>query len=169
MYLETVEEELKSAKTLSELSEIREELSNEGYIKSADINKNNKKRKASVYSPELTSFVTDDGFTILIGKNNKQNDYLTTKLARGGDLWFHTKDIPGSHVVLRHEYGKDFTDEAIIKAARVAAFYSKAKNSDNVPVDYTLIKNVKKPSGAKPGFVIFTDNKTLFVTPEDFE
>ena len=167
IYLETVEEELKNAKTLSELSEIREELASGGYIK--QIRQNPKKKKSAQYTPQISSFETEDGFTVFIGKNNKQNDYLTTKMSRGTDLWFHTKDIPGSHVVIRHRPDTEFSDTAILAAARAAAFNSKAKNSDNVPVDYTLIKNVKKPSGARPGFVIFTDNKTLYVTPKDYE
>ncbi|MBR2500724.1 MAG: DUF814 domain-containing protein, partial [Clostridia bacterium] len=97
----------------------------------------------------------------------KQNDYLTFKISHNNDLWLHTKDIHGSHVVMRYEQEREFTDEAIIEAAQMAAFYSKAKNSDNVPVDFTKIKFVKKPSGAKPGFVIYTDNKTVYVTPKE--
>ena len=110
-------------------------------------------------------FITSDGFTVLVGKNNKQNDILTLKTAKNADMWFHTKDIHGSHVILRYEHGKEFSDTAILEAARLAAKYSKAKNSENVPVDYTLVKFVKKPSGAKPGMVIYTDNKTVYVTP----
>lgn len=165
-YLETVEEALLSAKSLRELSEIREELSLGAYVKSSE---KGQKKKNSPSSPELTSFTTSDGFTVFIGKNNKQNDYLTTKTARGSDLWFHTKNIPGSHVVLRHEHNRPFTENAIFEAAQAAAYNSKAKNSDNVLVDYTLIKNVKKPNGARPGFVIFTENKTLCVTPKNYE
>ena len=110
-------------------------------------------------------FTTTDGFSVLVGKNNKQNDFLTLKLAKNADLWFHTKDIHGSHVILRYEHGKEFSDTAILEAARLAAKYSKAKHSQNVPVDYTLVKYVKKPSGAAPGMVIYTDNQTVYVTP----
>ena len=115
--------------------------------------------------PEETK--TSDGFVVFIGKNNKQNDFLTCKMAHGNDLWFHTKDIHGSHVVMRFENDREFTDSAIVEAAQFAAFYSKAKNSDNVPVDYAKIKFVKKPSGAKPGYVIYTNNRTVYVTPKE--
>jgi len=98
----------------------------------------------------------------LVGKNNKQNDYLSLKLAKENDLWFHTKDIRGSHVILRTN-GKNVSDDLIIKCAKLAANHSKAKNSSNVPVDYCLAKYVKKPSGAKPGMVIYTNYKTMNV------
>ena len=105
-----------------------------------------------------------DGYTVFVGKNNKQNDYLTCKFASKNDLWFHTKDIHGSHVVLQSN-GKEISDDILIKCAKLAAKNSKAKQSSNVPVDYTFIKFVKKPSGAKPGMVIYSNNKTLYVNP----
>ena len=105
-----------------------------------------------------------EGYRILIGKKNLQNDMLTTRLASKNDLWFHTKNIPGSHVVVFSE-GKEISDETIMQAALLAAKNSKAATSSQVPVDYTLIKNVKKPNGAKPGMVIYTTNKTVFVNP----
>jgi predicted ribosome quality control (RQC) complex YloA/Tae2 family protein len=113
-----------------------------------------------------------DGFTILVGKNNKQNDMLTCKIAKPNDLWFHTQDIHGSHVVLRLEksidkYDKSKIDSIIYRCATIAAYFSKARMSSNVPVDYTHIKYVKKPNGAKPGMVIFTNNRTLFVNPKE--
>lgn len=101
---------------------------------------------------------------ILVGKNNKQNEYLTNKLASSGDTWLHTKDIPGSHVVIR---GRDFSEQTLKEAALLAAYYSKAQNGSQVPVDYTLVKHVKKPSGAKPGFVIYEQQRTLYVTPDE--
>ena len=105
-----------------------------------------------------------DGYTVLIGKNNRQNDYLTMKVANDNDYWFHTKDIHGSHVILR--CGGDMPKmETIIKCAKIAAYYSKAKFSSNVPVDYTLVKYVKKPNGAVPGYVIYTNQKTVNVEP----
>ena len=106
-----------------------------------------------------------DGFKILSGRNNVQNDRLTLKTADKSDLWFHVKDMTGSHVILILD-GLDPTDEAVRAAAAVAAYNSSARNGSNVPVDYTLVKYVKKPSGAKPGMVIYTNQKTLFVTPE---
>ena len=108
-----------------------------------------------------------DGFAVYVGKNNICNDYLTTKLANKNDLWFHTKDIHGSHVVLNLE-NKTPNNEIIQKCAELAAYHSKAKLSSNVPVDYCYIKYVKKPSKAKAGMVIYTHNKTLFVNPKKF-
>lgn len=158
-YLESVEEELGKAENEKDLAEISEELYEQGYLRRQEKDK----RKREISKP--MEFKTEDGFTVLVGKNNKQNDILTLKTAKNSDLWFHTKDIHGSHVILRYEHGKEFSDAAILEAARLAAKYSKAKNSENVPVDYTLVKFVKKPSGAKPGMVIYTDNKTVYVTP----
>src|SRR5690606_14134853 len=98
-----------------------------------------------------------------VGKNNTQNDFLTTKFANRHDTWLHTKNIPGSHVIIR---GDSFSDETLLEAANLAAYYSKGNKSTKVPVDYTLVKNVKKPSGSKPGMVIYSTNKTLYVDPE---
>ncbi|MBR5156400.1 MAG: NFACT family protein [Clostridia bacterium] len=159
-YLETVEEELEKAVSEADLSEIADELAEQGYIRRVQKDKKNKQK---ISSP--MEFVTSDGFCVVVGRNNKQNDALTLKTARGADLWFHTKNIPGSHTLLVHEHDREFTDKAILEAAQLAAFYSKAKESANVPVDYTLIKNVKKPAGSKPGFVIYTTNQTAYVTP----
>lgn len=160
-YLESVEEELLLAETAEDLVEISQELYEQGYIKRTDKNK----KKQNVSKP--MAFVTSDGFNVLVGKNNKQNDVLTLKSAKNVDLWFHTKDIHGSHVILQYQHGKEFSDTAILEAAALAARYSKAKDSDNVPVDYTHVKYVKKPSGASPGMVIYTDYKTVYVTPKE--
>ena len=103
---------------------------------------------------------------MLVGRNNKQNDQLTTKLADKTDIWLHTKDITGSHVIIRAE-GKEVPDSTVLWSARLAAFHSKAKNSSQVPVDYVPVRFVKKPSGSKPGMVIFTNNRTLYVKPLD--
>lgn len=158
-YLESVEETLSFAEKSEDLAEIAEELYIEGYIK-----RGTQGRKKQALSKPM-QFTTEDGFTVLVGKNNRQNDMLTLKTAKNADLWFHTKDIHGSHVVLRYEHGREFTDTAILAAARLAATYSKAKHSENVPVDYTQIKYVKKPSGAAPGMVIYTNQSTVYVTP----
>ncbi|MBE7034588.1 MAG: fibronectin/fibrinogen-binding protein [Ruminococcaceae bacterium] len=159
-YLESVEESLLRAESSAQLSQIADELSEQGYLKRPRGDKRKKETKASP-----TELKTKDGFVLLLGKNNRQNDYLTCRLAQNKDLWFHTKNIPGSHVVLKFEQDRPFTDEAILEAAGLAAFYSKAKDSAQVPVDYTEIKNVKKPAGAKPGYVIYTTNRTVYVTP----
>ncbi len=167
LYLESVEEELSKASNEAELSEIADELFEQGYIKRTQ----NKKKKQTGSRP--MEFKSTDGFTILVGRNNKQNDILTTKVAHGADLWFHTKNIPGSHTLLIYEREREFSDRAILEAAQLAAFYSKARESAQVPVDYTEAKYVKKPSGSKPGFVIYTTNQTAYVTPpesvENFE
>ncbi|MBE7041165.1 MAG: fibronectin/fibrinogen-binding protein [Ruminococcaceae bacterium] len=160
-YLETVEEALMRAETAADLSQIADELAGQGYLRRHE----QKRKKEAPSSP--ASFKTKDGFTLYAGRNNKQNDYLTCKLAQNKDLWFHTKNIPGSHVVLKFEMERPFTNEAITEAASLAAYLSKAKEADKVPVDYTEIKNVKKPSGAKPGFVIYTTNQTAYVTPKN--
>ena len=110
-------------------------------------------------------FEAPSGRIVLVGKNNSQNDALTFKTAHHNDLWFHTKDIAGSHVILRCENTAP-EDADILFAANLAAHFSKAQNSSNIPVDYTFCRYVKKPSGAKPGFVIFTNQKTLYVTPD---
>ena len=159
-YLESVEEELKKAETEEDLLEIADELFEQGYLKRP---KDTKKKKRETSKP--LEFVIDGGFVVLVGKNNKQNDMLTLRLAKNSDLWFHTKDIPGSHVILRYEYGKEFTDSAIVCAAKYAAKFSKASDSANVPVDYTYARYVKKPSGAAPGKVVYTNQKTVNVKP----
>lgn len=168
-YIESIVYTLENAKTISDIDEIYSEISNNSLFFSKQkreekINKKNKKKKkvdSSIVSPLSYSI---DGYTVLVGKNNKQNDYLTCKLARNNDLWFHTKEIHGSHVILKQEQ-TEFTEDIIAKCASIAAYYSKAKLSKNIPVDYTLIKYVKKPSGAKPGMVIYTNQKTLYVNP----
>lgn len=161
-YLESVEEELNKADGEADLTEIGDELAEQGYIRRG---RQDRKKKQTAGKP--MEFTTSDGFTVLVGRNNKQNDVLTLKTGRGADLWFHTKNIPGSHTLLIHERDREFSDRAVSEAAMLAAFYSKAKGSANVPVDYTLVKNVKKPAGAKPGFVIYTTNRTAYVTPPE--
>ncbi|MBQ2266367.1 MAG: DUF814 domain-containing protein, partial [Clostridia bacterium] len=125
---------------------------------------NNKQKKS--LKPQFNEFVSNEGYKIIVGKNNLQNDYLTLKLAAKNDLWFHTKNIPGSHVVIFCD-GKEVSDETLLFAAKLAAQNSKAATSSQVPVDYTHVKFVKKPNGAKPGMVIYTTNKTIFVNPQE--
>ena len=128
------------------------------------------KQSSSSNMPEKRDI---DGYTVYIGKNNKQNDYLTCRLAQNSDIWFHTKDIHGSHVVLKTDSNSQSIDKSnmvpdavLYKCASIAAYYSKARMAQNVPVDYTLIKYVKKPNGAKPGMVIYTNNKTIYANPQ---
>lgn len=143
-------------------------------------NSKSNKQSSSSNMPEKRNI---DGYTVYIGKNNKQNDYLTCRLAQNSDIWFHTKDIHGSHVVLKVDSNPNAShansensgisntfnvpDAVLYKCASVAAYYSKARMSQNVPVDYTLIKYVKKPNGAKPGMVIYTNNKTIYANPQN--
>lgn len=158
-YLESVSESLSRCKSLLDIAEIREELSQGGYIKQAA--KKQPRKKAHV---QFDEYISCEGYKILVGKNNLQNDYISCTLASKGDMWFHTKNIHGSHVVVFCD-GQPLSDETIIFAASLAAKNSKAAQSSNVPVDYTPVKYVKKPSGAKAGMVIYTTNKTVFVNP----
>lgn len=160
-YLKSVQMSLENCENLKELSEIKSELAAEGYLKRA---KSGGKQKEKSGSPD--KFISSDGFVILVGKNNRQNDYLTLKMASNSDIWFHTKTIPGSHTVIVTG-GKDVPDSTMTEAAMLAAYYSKARGSANVAVDYTQIRNVKKPAGAKAGMVIYVDYKTAYVTPDE--
>jgi len=163
-YLETVLDAALKAENSAELDEIRAELAQEGYLK-LEKGKKNKKGNSSKKLPELSEFTSADGFKILVGKNNNQNDYLTMKLAYSTDIWLHTKSIAGSHVIIRTEGGKEVPEETILEAANLAAYYSRGRQGANVPVDYTAVKNVKKPRGAKPGYVIYDNYNTVYVTP----
>ena len=162
-YIESIIYELEYAKNIQEVNEIYNEISEnpifKDYIQSN--NKTNTKKDANISTPREYHI---DGFTVLVGKNNKQNDYLTTKLASPNDIWFHTKDIHGSHVILKNP-SENISNDTLIKCAKLAAYYSKGRLSSNVPVDYCFVKYVKKPNGSKPGMVIYTNNKTLNVTP----
>ncbi len=160
-YLQSVLSFAERAQSLEELDLIRTELVDSGFIRYRKSQKNapRKKTKPAPYSYTLTS-----GKTVLAGRNNRENDWLTLKRADGTDLWFHTKDIPGTHVILLLERGEP-TEQDLLEAAGIAAYHSKGSASGNVPVDYTKVRHVKKPAGARPGMVIFTHNKTLYVDP----
>ncbi|RKQ37425.1 Rqc2 family fibronectin-binding protein [Oceanobacillus halophilus] len=145
--------------SVDDIEEIREELREEGYLKKQRKSKKNKNKPAK---PVPEKYISTDNTEILVGKNNKQNEFLTMKLARRDEIWLHTKDIPGSHVVIRSQ---EPSEETLMEAAQIAAYFSKSQNSSTVPVDYTKVRHVKKPNGAKPGFVIYENQKTLFVTP----
>ena len=126
------------------------------------IGRANNKKKNTSFSPLKFEI---DGYTIFVGRNNKENDWLSLTFANKDDMWFHTKDIHGSHVILRND--KPFSDDILVVCAKIAAKYSKASLSSNVPVDYCLAKFVKKPRSMNPGMVIFTNNKTINVNPLD--
>lgn len=158
-YIESLIFALSNAENLKDIAELREELITSGYIKNAQ----NPKKKKQI-KPEFKEFTSPSGFKTLVGKNNLQNDLLTCTLASKNDMWFHVKNAPGSHVIVFCG-GQTLTDKDVLFAANLAAQNSKMCNSSNVPVDYTQVKYVKKPSGAKPGMVIYTTNNTVFVTP----
>lgn len=159
-YLESVLTFLNNTDNVSDVDALRDELTETGYIKKKKSNFKEKK-----YKPQPYHYESSDGFQILVGRNNKENDILTTKTADKNDYWLHTKDIPGSHVVIKSD-GRDISDTAILEAAAIAAYHSKGRNSENVPVDYVLARYVKKPAGAKPGMVIFTNNYTTWINPK---
>lgn len=161
-YLETVLDELSRAQNESGLNEIRQELAEQGYLKSRGRRNVDKRTKEN---PPMR-FLSDDGFEILVGRNNRQNDRLTLKMAAKNDVWLHTKNIPGAHVIVLTG-GKNVPDSTLTQAAVIAAVHSRGKDSAQVPVDYTLARHVKKPNGAKPGKVIYDNYKTAFVSPDE--
>jgi predicted ribosome quality control (RQC) complex YloA/Tae2 family protein len=161
-YLQSVLTNIKNCETYEEIEEIRSELVETGYIK---FKKTSKDKRVKASKP--LHFLSSDGIDIYVGKNNIQNDYLTLKFADKNDTWLHTKNIPGSHVIIKS--GKDIPERTLEEAAIISAYYSKGKDSSKVPVDYTQVKNVKKPSGSKPGMVIYYTNKTIYVTPHELD
>lgn len=156
-YLESVLAQIEIAGPM-DLDLIKEELVAQGYLK-----KTTKRKKAQSKS-QPDQYLTDDGTIILVGKNNLQNDQLTLKTARKTDYWLHTKNIPGSHVIIK---SSDPSEETILAAAELAAYFSKYRHSAQVPVDLVQVKYIKKPNGAKPGYVIYENQKTYYVTPEE--
>ena len=169
-YIESIVYELESSTNIEELFDIYDEISENVIFKTSKIQ--NKKKNTNIKKTSLTKNKNAkfnplkfniDGFTFLVGRNNKENDYLTLKYSKKTDLWFHTKDIHGSHGVLILD-NKEPSKDIILKCAEITAYHSKARMSSNVPVDTCKIKFVKKPKGAKPGMVIYTDYKTLYVT-----
>lgn len=158
-YLESIISFIQNSDSVQDLTIIRDELVEEGYSK-----KRSQKKKQKAGKPELFLIEVNETTKIYVGKNNIQNDYITFKKASNEDYWFHTQKIPGSHVILKTQ--GEPKDEEILLAAQIAAYHSKAKFSSQVPVDYTLQKYVNKPKGAKPGFVIYTHQNTVYVTPK---
>ena len=167
-YMESIIYELNTCKTVEDVEEIYEEIAESNLFS----NKLNLKKKKKIQRKKLTKNKSAhfnplkyviDGYTIFVGRNNKENDYLTCKFAKKSDLWFHTKDTHGSHVILKTNPNEFVSEEIIIEAAKLAVKHSKAKNSSHTPVDYCKVSNVKKPSNSKPGFVIYTNNKTVYI------
>lgn len=176
-YLEQVEATLQTSESIPDLEEIRRELEAEGYIAAKATKKGAAPAKGKAKGKEAPTpkqepaaapltIQSTDGFEIWVGRNNRQNDMLTMRLAAQTDLWFHTKEIAGAHVILRIPPGAEVPERAIHEAAALAAYHSKGRESSSVPVDYALRKHVRKPSGARPGMVIYDHNKTLWVTPD---
>ena len=161
-YLENIMLSIDNCENLDEFNDIKEELQKLGYMRG----KVKSKKDKNTLTTKPNEFLSSDGFKILVGKNNKQNDFLTLKIANNDDLWMHTKNIPGSHVIIKSD-GKEIPESTIFEGAMLAAFFSKSKMSSQVPVDYTLKKNVKKPNGSKPGMVIYETNSTIYVTPNE--
>lgn len=162
-YLESVLTAIESAEDDSDIREIKAELTGEGYLKAK---KQQKGKIQNAKKAKPMHFVSTDGLDFYAGKSNVQNDELTLHFADSEDIWLHTKNIPGSHVIIKCA-GKELPEQTLIEAAIIAASFSKAKDSSKVPVDYTVRKNVKKPRGAKPGMVIYEQNKTLYVDPDE--
>ena len=161
-YLYSVLTNIENCESYTEIDDIKEELVSTGYVRKRKANgKNSKKAKAS----KPLHFISSDGIDIFVGKNNIQNEYLSLKFANKNFMWLHTKNIPGSHVII---CSSDVPDNTLVEGATLAAYYSKAKDSSKVPVDYTLVKNLKKPNGSKPGMVIYHTNYTMYVEPSDF-
>jgi predicted ribosome quality control (RQC) complex YloA/Tae2 family protein len=161
-YLESILSSIANSLELENLAMIKEELVQQGYVKK----KGYRKEKKLISKPH--HYVSKTGFDIYVGKNNVQNDQLTFKAASNSDIWLHTKDIPGSHVIISAK-GQPIDEATLLLAAKLSAFFSKSKFSSKVPVDYTEVRHVKKPSGAKPGFVNYFHQQTLYVTPDESE
>lgn len=162
-YLESVLNALDNAVDEADLSEIRTELAESGFIRRPP----QKKGAARPQKAKPLHFISSDGYDIWVGKSNLQNDELTLRTAESTDIWMHAKNIPGSHVIIRTNGSGEAPETTLEEGANLAAFFSKAKNSSMVPIDYTLRKNIKKPGGAKPGMVIYLTNRTIYITPDE--
>ena len=160
LYLASVLDALTRAESARDLQEIRAELVSGGYLRETD-----RKKRMKLPPSRPMRFTSSDGFPIFVGRSNRQNDELTTKLAAKTDLWLHVQKIPGSHVIIETN-GQTPPDRTVTEAMQLAAYYSQARDGQNVPVDYTPVKFVKKPAGAKPGMVIYTTYQTAVVTPD---
>ena len=161
-YIESIIYSLNSANNINDVDDIYLEIQ-ENILSNPEMQKTKGKKE----NKSVPISLNIDGYNIYVGRNNKQNDFLTFKLASKNDLWFHTENIHGSHVILKLDNNKQITDEIISKAASIAAYYSKGRNSSKVNVQYTEVKNIKKPKNAKPGFVVFNHYKTILVEPKE--
>lgn len=162
-YLESVLVSLEEADSQADLEEIKRELEKEGYIK----RKPTSHRRQNLPHPESKPLAfTINNYTVFVGKNNRQNDLLTLRMAHSDDIWLHTQNIPGSHVIIRCPDGQLPPEDVLLTAAHLAAYHSRARRSSNIPVDYTKRRYVRKPNGARPGFVIYDHQKTIYVTPD---
>lgn len=183
-YLESVEAALETASTAAELADVAGELAETGYLKGVKADRRARKGKGApprgsagragsgmVPAGEPLTYLSSDGIRILVGKNNRQNDHLTLRVAAPGDLWLHARQIPGAHVIVRLGGStaslEDVPRRTLEEAALLAAYHSKARRSANVPVDYAFRRHVRKPRGARPGMVVYTDHRTLSVTPDE--
>lgn len=159
-YLGSVLDALSRAECERDVQEIRAEMAAGRYLR-----ENSQKKKTKTAPSKPMAFCSSTGMTILVGRNNRENDLLTTKMAAKGDLWLHTQKIHGSHVILLCS-GTQPDDQSVTEAAQLAAWFSQARGGQNVPVDVTAVKNVKKPAGAKPGMVVYYTYRTVYVTPD---
>lgn len=160
-YIESVIDELSRSETEAEISAIREELLENGYGKKRLKTNSNKKQKML----DFIEYKTSDGFSVSVGRNNIQNDFLTFKKAHNNDMWLHTKDFPGSHVIIFSD-NREISDKAIEEASVIAAYHSKARESYQIQVNYTFVKNLKKPPSSKPGKVIYHTYYTITANPD---
>jgi len=165
-YLDSVLASIASAADEADIAEIRMELAEQGFIKKAKKTNPRKGKGVKEKKAKPLHYCSSDGFDIYVGKNNLQNDELTLRFARATDIWMHTKEIAGSHVIIQGA-GREISETAILEGAMLAAYHSKARLSSQVPVDYCPRKFVRKPRGAKPGFVIYDSYNTMFVTPKE--
>lgn len=164
-YIDSLLYGLSQAQTEKDIRELTAEAAASGYVKKAQAKKQ-KQEKPGAFAPKR--YVTSGGFTLLRGRNNRENDQLTMRTAKGGDIWFHARNIPGSHVIMQLE-GAEPSERDLEEAAALAALYSGAGSSPKVPVDYTRVKNVKKPQGARPGMVNYFNFKTMLIEPKEPE
>ena len=159
-HLRSIQTALDIALQEEDLTQIREELMESGYIR---------KRPSGSKRPKITSkpfhYISSDGFHMYVGKNNLQNDELTFQFAKGNDWWFHAKGAPGSHVIVKAD-GVELPDRTFEEAARLAAYYSSLRDSEKVEIDYVEKKQVKKPNGSKPGFVVYYTNYSMMIEPD---
>jgi predicted ribosome quality control (RQC) complex YloA/Tae2 family protein len=164
-YLNSIKTALEQAECLADYQEIHEELEDAGYIRS-DGKKSRRSKGTKKAPPQIMRFTSRDGYQILVGKNNQQNDYITMRLARDEDYWLHVKDSAGAHVIVKSKPGQEIPPSTLEEAAGLAAHFSEARYSSKVPVDCTKRKYVSKPAGARPGFVIYKNHKTIYATPK---